>query len=259
MTEMGFWIDGRSVEADALTTLATVNYGHFTAMQVRDGRVRGLDVHLGRVDAAHRELFGHGLQRDWVRDRWSQAIADQPDASLRATFYDDSTGETHVAIVVRAPVDPSPAAQRLQSVTYIRPVAHLKHVGTFAQIYYGERAERAGYDDALLVDAARQIAETTMANVGFVCGQRVIWPTAPMLDGIGQQLLTDAASRAGLRTDRAPVSLDELETFDGAFTINSVGVVPIESIDSYRFGDPDRAVGHIVELHRRLEWDEVAG
>lgn len=25
-----------------MATLATVNYGHFTAMQVRDGRVRGL-------------------------------------------------------------------------------------------------------------------------------------------------------------------------------------------------------------------------
>lgn len=241
-----------------MATLATVNYGHFTAMQVRDGRVRGLDAHLSRVQAAHDELFGHGLDLDEVRDQWSRAVADQPDASLRATFYDDSTGETHIAIVVRAPVDPVTTAQRLQSVRYVRPVAHLKHVGTFAQIYHGERAERAGYDDALLIDHERRITETTIANIGFVRGERLIWPEGPMLRGIGQQLVADAAALAGAPTECTPVSLDDLQTFDGALTINSVGVVAVERIDAHRFSDPDRSVRPIIELHRGLAWDDLS-
>jgi hypothetical protein len=30
-------------------------------------------------------------------------------------------------------------------------MAHLKHVGTFAQIRYGDQARAAGFDDAVLV------------------------------------------------------------------------------------------------------------
>ena len=46
-------IDG-NVPADAqLRALALGGYGHFTAMQVRGRRVRGLDLHLSRLAAAN--------------------------------------------------------------------------------------------------------------------------------------------------------------------------------------------------------------
>lgn len=54
-------VNGRPATAEALAHPALVNYGHFTAMRVRGGRVRGLDAHLRRLDAATRELFGTGL------------------------------------------------------------------------------------------------------------------------------------------------------------------------------------------------------
>ncbi len=38
--EMRLWIDGRSAEADELAVLATVNYGHFTAMQAGQASCR---------------------------------------------------------------------------------------------------------------------------------------------------------------------------------------------------------------------------
>ncbi|WP_207939157.1 hypothetical protein [Actinomadura darangshiensis] len=43
-------VDGRPATAEALAHPAIVNYGHFTAMQVRSGRVRGLAAHLRRLD-----------------------------------------------------------------------------------------------------------------------------------------------------------------------------------------------------------------
>ncbi|WIX75724.1 hypothetical protein QRX50_30085 [Amycolatopsis carbonis] len=39
-------------------------YSHFTAMQVRDGRVRGLDLHLTRLASSTRLLFGSELDLD---------------------------------------------------------------------------------------------------------------------------------------------------------------------------------------------------
>ena len=43
-------INGHAATAGELAVPALVNYGHFTAMQVRDLRVRGLALHLGPVD-----------------------------------------------------------------------------------------------------------------------------------------------------------------------------------------------------------------
>jgi hypothetical protein len=41
--------------------------GHFTAIQVRGDAVRGLGLHLSRLDLATRELFGTGLDGELVR------------------------------------------------------------------------------------------------------------------------------------------------------------------------------------------------
>jgi branched-subunit amino acid aminotransferase/4-amino-4-deoxychorismate lyase len=241
----------------ALAVPAQLNYGHFTAMQIRRGAVRGLANHLRRVDAAHRELFGHGLDLKLVRAQWALAAEQQPDAYLRATFYETPDGQTHDLVAVRPPVDPSEAPQRLRSVAYVRPLAHLKHVGTFAQIHYGNEAERAGFNDALLVTGQGEAAETTIANIGFVRSGRVVWPAAPALHGIGQQLLEAVLPASGPPAGHAPVRLTDLPGFDGAFTVNSVGVVPVAQIDGHRFPEPSAAVAVVVAAHAELPWDPL--
>jgi branched-subunit amino acid aminotransferase/4-amino-4-deoxychorismate lyase len=251
------WVDGEAATVAALTVPALMNYGHFTGMQIRHGAVRGLDNHLRRVDAAHRELFGHGLDADLVRARWALAASHRPDAYLRASFYDTQDGQTHDLVALRPPVDPSEAPQRLRSVTYARAVPHLKHVCTFAQIYYGREAEQAGFDDALLTTGQGEVAETTIANIGFVGGGRVVWPTAPTLHGTGQQLLEAALPANGLPVEHAPVRLTDVPGFDGAFTVNSIGVVPVAQIDSHRFPKPSALVAAVIAVHMELPWDQL--
>jgi hypothetical protein len=58
-------IDGLDASPEQLRAAALDSYGHFTAMQVRNRRVRGLDLHMARLDSANRELFGSlpGLRR----------------------------------------------------------------------------------------------------------------------------------------------------------------------------------------------------
>ena len=80
-------IDGRSVSAETLWSLATA-YGHFTAMQVRDGRTRGLSLHLDRLEAANNELFDAGLDRQRTRDLMRHALGDSGDASLRVYVFE---------------------------------------------------------------------------------------------------------------------------------------------------------------------------
>ncbi len=60
--------DGRVAEAEDLAPLAFAGYAHFTAMQVRGDRIRGLDLHLG----GKCPLSGH---RDPTAARQSCAVA----------------------------------------------------------------------------------------------------------------------------------------------------------------------------------------
>lgn len=57
-------------------------------MQVRGGRVRGLDLHLDRLRSASVELFGRALPDDRVLSCLRAAVEAGPaDLSLMATVY----------------------------------------------------------------------------------------------------------------------------------------------------------------------------
>ena len=72
-------IDGRSATVEELWA-AVFTFGHFTAMQVRDLRTRGIELHLRRLDAATGELFGSSLEGERVRELIRRALVDRRDA-----------------------------------------------------------------------------------------------------------------------------------------------------------------------------------
>jgi hypothetical protein len=113
-------IDGHAAPAGELRHLALVNYGHFTAMQVRDQAVRGLDRHLQRLDTATLELYGTGPGAEQVRARIRHALgAEISDATVRVTvFQPDPGGRPSVLVTVRTPAEPPDLPQRLQSLLY---------------------------------------------------------------------------------------------------------------------------------------------
>ncbi len=232
-------VDGRAATVDDLTYLAMGGYSHFTAMQVRDGRTRGLGFHLARLDAATRELFGGSLDGERVRELIRHALAtgtDGPaaDASVRVNvFRPESTPGTPVRLMVSVrPPGAAPAAVvGLRAVDHQRPVAHLKHSGGFAQAYYGQLAADEGFDEALLVGPGGVVAEGALTNIGFIEGDTVVWPDAPALHGIAMQVLERELAAAAVESKRRPVFLSDLPSFDGAFVTNSRGFAAVGRID----------------------------
>jgi branched-subunit amino acid aminotransferase/4-amino-4-deoxychorismate lyase len=246
-------IDGAPAPAELLATAALVNFGHYTTMQIRGRAVRGLGLHLARLDAATLELFDVPLDPDRVRSALRHCLGDDhADASGRVTVFDAGGGVPSIMVSVGEPAEPSMQPARLRSVRYLRPFAHLKHVGSFAQIYYGVRAERDGYDDALLVDDDGAIAETTIANIAFADGDDIVWPAAPALAGVTMQLL---APRLG--SPRRPIHLSDLADVGAAFVTNSRGVTPVGQIDDVAIPVDDRLMRRVVEVYDAVPWDPI--
>ena len=182
-------IDGATASPDQLRAAALGGYGHFTAMQVRGGRVRGFDRHLARLEAANREVFGAGIDAAALRDHIRHALGDdRPDASVRV-YVHEADGSPSTMVTVRPPGGMPAAPWKLRSVPYQRSLAHLKRAADFGQRYYQRLAQASGFDEALLTGPDAIISEGTITNLGFFDGAGVIWPAAPALHGITMQLL----------------------------------------------------------------------
>ena len=254
-------IDGRTPDSDLLAAALVKQYGHFTAMQVRDHKVRGLDVHLARLTAATAELFGVGLDADLVRSRLRHALTEEcADSDVRVQVLRlnpaDAASDPAVAVIVRPPVDMPRAPQRLRSVRYQRPLAHIKQVGgSFGQIYHGRAAEADGFADALLTADDGTVSETTIANIGFFDGATVTWPDAPALDGVTKQLLQRHGPSAGLVSRTGPVVLGDVASFRAAFVANSQGVAPVSAIDRTPIAIDDDLMTTLYGLYASVPWD----
>jgi branched-subunit amino acid aminotransferase/4-amino-4-deoxychorismate lyase len=234
-------IDGRAPTTDEL--LAAGGYGHFTAMQTRGRRVRGLDLHLRRLDAANRELFGRPLDPDRVRNTIRHAL-DREDASVRVNVSD---GEK-VLVRIGPPAPPPHAAARVRTVDDARFLPHVKHTGGFSQAYYGRLADADGYDEALF---ARDgvISEGLITNIAFLTEDGVVvWPDAPALDGIAMLLLQRA-----LPYVRRRVTVADLGSYRSAALTNSHGVQVVASIGDVSFVPDDT----LVKTYETIEWDEI--
>lgn len=242
-------VDGRAATLTDVATPALINFGHYTSMQVRRHRVRGMAQHLDRLVGSTRELFEVALDADQVRAWIRHAVAESPDAAVRVNvFRRNPDGPVSVMVTVRPPYDPPSTPQRLWTVPYQRPVPHIKHVGSFGQIYHARLAAGRGYDDALLTADDGTISETTAANIGFFVDGTVRWPDAPCLVGTAMALLGG---------ERGPVRLADLPTTAGAFLASSTGIVPVGRIDELTLPVDDRLMRSVRDRYDDVPWDLI--
>lgn len=246
-------IDGRRADGEKLWSTASA-YGHFTAMQVRGRRTRGLELHLRRLEAAHRELFDAGLDGERVRELIRHALRGAEDASVRVYGFESET-EPAIMVTVKHPGGVS-TPQSLQSVRYQRPDAHLKHLAT-GQAYYSRLARRNGFDDALLTGSDGVVSESAIANIGFLDGSGVVWPDAPLLHGITMQLLEQKLPELGVPSRRAPVRLRDITSFDGAFLSNARGVAAVSQVDDVTLPMPTEPMKTLADAYASVSWDTV--
>ncbi|MFN3667953.1 MAG: aminotransferase class IV [Brevundimonas sp.] len=222
-------VDGAPATPDDLAHVALVNYGAYTSFRVEPGGVRGLDLHLARLETEAVELFGEPVGETRLRDLMRAAGAGREACWMRVTLFSPEIsprqpewqGRPKVMIGVSPPPTPLAAVVRLQVQRYAREAPHLKHLATFSLIRARRGARAAGFDDALFVDAEGLISEGSSWNIGFVRGEHIVWPRAPMLEGVAQDLVRRGLDGVGLTGATAEVGVGDLAGFDGAFICNS--------------------------------------
>ncbi len=242
-------LNGAPASAADLSALALTNYGHFTAMQVERGGVRGLGLHLARLDASTRELFAQPLDGAIVRGYMRRALDGKDSASLRINVFSRELHRDRMAEPARPDVVVSVGAPRrivaspvrLKSFRYERVLPHVKHVGTFGLFHHRRLAQLGGFDDALFVDASGMVSEASIWNIGFFDGRGIVWPDAPALHGISMQLLQKGLRERGVASESRDIAHADLGAYRCAFLTNcSCAVRPVAEIDGVRFtDDPD--------------------
>ncbi len=230
MTTLVVHRNGRAATAEELTPLAFAGFAHLTAMQVRGGRVRGLDLHLERLRFASLELFGQAVADDRVRSYLRAALAADPaDLSLIATVYSPA-GEFTVAgpdvepeVLVRTgPAETGPEGPlKLATVQHERVLPAVKHVGEVAKTYFLRQAAGEGFDDVAFVDRRGRLSEASIWNLAFWDGDSVVWPVADMLGGITMGIVRRQLDRLGVPQRAQGVTLADLPALAGAVVMNS--------------------------------------
>lgn len=233
-------------EAD-IARMAFAGFAHFTAMQLRDGAVRGLDLHLARLRVASETMFGTQLHDDVILSHLREAIMPgKADASV-AIFVASTTGEfeapSHSSVLetfvrVSAPADPPAGPLSLDVVEHERDLPHVKHVGEVGKTLHLRRARARGFDDALFVNRNGHVSEATIWNVVFWDGSQVVWPRAAILDGVTQQVVRHQLLLAGVEQSTTTVRVNEIDPRWSAAIMNSWSPgIGVSRVGSNRLAD----------------------
>ena len=98
-------------------------------------------------------------------------------------------------------------------------------------------AERAGYEDALLLDWRGLVAEATGANIFFVVDGEIHTPKADVfLDGITRQTVIALAKKRGYTLVERLMKPEEMASAQECFiTGTAAEVTPVREIGPYKF------------------------
>ncbi|WP_343954331.1 aminotransferase class IV family protein [Nonomuraea longicatena] len=233
-------VNGHSATTEDLSPLAFAGYAHFTAMQVRDGRIRGLDLHLDRLRNASEEMFGRVLPDERIRSYLRTAIAAGPaDLSLTATVYSPAgeftvaEAEPEVLIRTGPPATGPGGPLALVTVEHERALPGIKHVGEVSKTYYMRQAAELGFDDAAFLDRRGRFSEASIWNLAFWDGTAVVWPRAEMLRGTTMGIVSRQLDHLGIPQHTREVTPDDLPSLSGAVVMNSwTPGVPVHRIGS---------------------------
>ncbi|WP_260260199.1 aminotransferase class IV family protein [Vibrio intestinalis] len=263
LTDQTF-LNGQSIPSSEITNLVFAGFAHFTALQVRNKMIKGLDLHLDRLRKASIELYGMALPDALVESYITSAVeSGARDQSLTVTIYSpkgeftaDSMDIEPKVLIRSTPAENGPTGPlRLATINHERPLAEIKHVGEIGKTYYLHQAVRQGFDDAVFMNSNGYLSEGTIWNLAFWDGETVIWPKARILKGTMMAMVQRQLNQLKIPQRSESITLNRLSELTGAAVMNSwTPGVSISEIASNIFINSDQ----LISLLHRAYYTEPA-
>ena len=114
--------------------------------------------------------------------------------------------------------------------------SRIHHANLLNNILARLEAERAGADDAIMLDVEGFVAETNSMNLFFVKAGRLVTPTDDhCLPGITRAAVLQLAPRAGVAAESRRTTIEELRAADEVFCTGTMSeLVPVVEIDGVK-------------------------
>jgi branched-chain amino acid aminotransferase len=282
-------IDGRLVprdEAGVSPFDSSVQNGDavWEGLRVYDGRVFRLGPHLARLRSSAQALRYEGVPTDETlvhelgRTLAANGMRDGIHVRLtlsRGVKYtsglDPRLNTRGCSFFILAehkpPVFDNVAGIELIVARQRRPFAdvldqHIHSCNQLTSILAKLEATAAGADDAILLDPAGMVAETSSTHVFFVRDGGVVTPTTRACpEGITRALVLEICRRAGIVATVRDVPRDELAVADEAFVTGTMGeITPVAGLDGRRLVPiPGPVTARIAAAFRACTRDPAEG
>jgi len=267
------WFDGqllpwREVKTHVLTHALHYGSAVFEGERIYDGRVFRLSAHSARLRNSARVLE---YEVPWTREEIDEATRAVVQANKLTSGYIrpiawrgsevmgvSAIGTTvHLAIAPwaqegRLSVQVKPGGINVTMAKYRRPAPEVAPgTAKVAGLYLicgieKDRALKAGFDDALMLDWQGRLAESTGANIFLAIGERLVTPKVEnFLDGITRRAVIGMAAKRGWAVEQRAVMPEELADASEIFLCGTAAeIVPVGAIDRqhYQVGPMTRAL-----------------
>ncbi len=273
-------IDGVQVDVDRATVSLrdrSVSHGDtvFEVLRAKNGRAFALEEHLGRLQrsaAIVGRVFPCSIGKLASEVQFAVAQSAYAAAHIRVLLtrgegpdglsIDRVRGGQRVVWVREISTISSTAIERGIRACAIEhtvggiaaELARAKTGNYLAKVIALSRAQRRGFDDALLVDDRDRVWEATAANVFARFGRELATPptTGPILAGVTRALVMDLAAPSYAIRERE-LRWPELLTADEVFVTSTIReVVSVVEIEDHCVGDgqPGRAAAEVLAAIR---------
>jgi branched-chain amino acid aminotransferase len=258
------WLDGsfapwRAAKLHVLTHALHYASAVFEGERMYDGRIFALEEHTDRLfrsaelldfSIPYPKAAINGACMETAKRNGLSECYVRPIAWRGAEQLSVSALQTRIHVAIAAWPWPKyfDEAKRLRGIRlcwakYNRPPAEAaptaaKAVGLYMICTISKNiAERAGYEDALMLDSAGNIAETTGTNIFFVRDGALHTPIADcFLDGITRRTVIRLAKARGVEVIERRIQPEELATFSECFVAGTAAeVTPVGEIADYQF------------------------
>jgi branched-chain amino acid aminotransferase len=258
------WLDGKLVpwrEANTHVLTHALHYGSavFEGERIYDGRVFRLAAHSARLCNSARVL---DYELPWTSEEIAEATRavvkanDLQSGYIRPVAWRGSEvmgvsaigTSVHLAIAPwaqegRLSVQVKPGGISVTMAKYRRPSPDVAPgTAKVAGLYLicgieKDRALKAGFDDALMLDWQGRLAESTGANIFLAMGNKLVTPKPEnFLDGITRRAVMGLAGKRGWSVEERAVMPAELDEASEVFLCGTAAeIVPVGAIDERRY------------------------